>query len=182
MRIAFVAPAGAGKTTLARMLEKRFGFKRLAFATKVKELAQSAIFWRHLDKDRDRSFLQAIGSGGRAVAKDIWVRWLEWEFLELVDRGVEHFVVEDCRFLNEAQWLRDNGFVLIRLSGRKKDLTAEQREHISETELRLIECDYEIDCSKPLKDCYRELVALCLRLMRGEKEKGFMYAFSLPKT
>jgi len=176
MKIAFVGKAGSGKTTLARALVKNFGFARLCFAKPLKEVFQHIVFWRPLNKSVDRRFLQILGDGARSlVAKDVWIRWFEFALREHEEAGVENLVVDDCRYLNEVQFLRDNGFVIVRLFGRGYGFKGELGEHPSETELDDWTADYQVDSSGSVEQAWRQLVDL-MRKMEGGAELASMYA------
>lgn len=165
IRLAFIGRAGVGKTTLSRSLIKSYGFVRLSFAKPVKAFAQSIIFWRPLNKAKDRAFLQLLGNGVRdAVVKNVWIRWFEFDLRELEEKGVDNIVVDDCRYLNEAQFLRDNGFVIVRLLGRGYDLKGKVGEHVSETQLDEWTADYQIDSSGTMENSWRQLIDVMVRI------------------
>lgn len=95
----------------------------------------------------DRELYQRIGTDcGRAVDPNIWIRY----FLKNLPSG--NVVVDDVRFLNEAEALGNAGFFLVRLDppaeARKRRLLerdgsvpAGAMGHASETEQELITCD-----------------------------------------
>jgi len=171
MRIAFIGKAGVGKTTLSRSLIRSYGFRRLSFATPIKKTAQGIIFWRPLNKVKDRVFLQLIGDGARnAIEKDVWIRWFEFALRELENSDVTNIVVDDCRYLNETQFLRDNGFIIIRLLGKGYDLKGKLGKHVSETELDEWTPDYQIDCTGTIKQAWTQLTVL-LRRIEGKVKK-----------
>jgi hypothetical protein len=141
--IAFIGKTGAGKTTAAQIMVERFGYERLSFAAPLKVM---------LGTTTDRKRLQEFGTEVvRAYEPDAWVNL----FLAEVERreaggtselGHPRFVVDDCRFPNEAQALAARGFHIIRIAaplqiridrqkraGRLQDES--QLTHISETVL-----------------------------------------------
>jgi len=158
LRIAFVGKAGTGKTSLAMILVRRHGLVLLSFASKLKEFA-TEILLRPIDKQRDRTFLQMLGDGARHSDPNIWVRWLHMTMQRYERQGIEDFVVDDCRYLNEAKFLREHGFVLVRLAGKSYiKLSERQRSHPSELELEKIDVDFILDSSRPLSKMYRDLM------------------------
>ncbi len=61
--------------------------------------------------------------------------------------GLRRFVVTDVRFPNEADWIREHGGLVVKLYGRGRKLTAEQRAHPSEAGVDAITPDLAIDNS-----------------------------------
>jgi len=171
MKIALIGKAGCGKTTLAIFLVNTYGYNRLSFATPIKKLAQSVIFWRPLDKKKDRAFLQAFGDGARNSDKTVWIRWLEWDLRTLEDVPPlfeKNIVLDDCRYLNEAQFLRDNGFILVRLRGKGYDLKGKRGSHVSEVDLDNYEADYELDSTGSMSYLLEQFVKLLVKLKTGK--------------
>jgi len=141
MRIALYAPRRSGKTTVAQHLVDRFGFTRIAMADPLKDSAVDMInYWlRHQGHPRQitREELDANKPAFRPL--------LEWlgtpfgrDYLGTPDRWIDSFreylpdegnvVVDDMRQPNEADALRDLGFVIIRVDRpeetRRADLEA----------------------------------------------------------
>jgi len=138
MRIAFTGRAGSGKTTMAEFLVSEFHFVRYSFAEVIKELADE-LFDIH---EKDRTVLQGIGGKMREIDPEVWIKYL---IRKIESEDNPNVVIDDCRYLNESEWLRDFDFTIIKLVGRLRELTPEQRVHPSEMELEEIEADYEID-------------------------------------
>lgn len=153
--IAFIGKAGSGKSTCADILIERFKYERLSFAEPLKVGCGT--------RD-DRGLLQKVGHGMRDLFPDFWVnlaiadmqqrneteRW--W------DHGMgqpPHFVNDDTRYLNEAEKLKAEGFVIVRVAaprhtrldrlrrnGRLQDEA--QLDFISETLLDDYDEDYTV--------------------------------------
>jgi hypothetical protein len=113
--VAFVGRAGAGKTTAAELLVKRFGYERLSFAAPLKTGVGSTT---------DRGLLQDVGVGVRALCPDFWVNLLVAEHSRSVresECNAPNFTVDDCRFPNEAQRLKIEGFLIVRVEARRSE-------------------------------------------------------------
>lgn len=154
--IAFIGKAGAGKSTCADLLIERFKYERLSFAEPLKVGCGT--------RD-DRGLLQKVGHGVRELYPDFWVNlavhdlhtrtmWREPALLGN-PREVRRYVNDDTRYMNEAEKLREEGFVMCRVvapkatrldrlrrNGRLQDEA--QLDHPSETELDDFDEDYTI--------------------------------------
>ena len=179
MKIAFVGKAGSGKTTLANYLVQKYDFTRLSFAKKVKQFGV-AILLRGMKKNNPafRKFLQMLGEGARVVDPNIWIRWLDMELTEYDEAGVS-VVIDDCRYKNEADFLRADGFVLVKVKGRLARLPDELTKHVSEVELDEIECDCDFDNSQDLHIAAKQLDLLIGRLTNSHTDKNLYMALRL---
>ena len=124
---------GSGKDTVADNLIAKHNFKRLTFATKLKDsvaelfdidreklegLTKESREWRdkplefwskELKRDvTPRYLLQQIGTEcmRRGFYEDIWVSFVK---KELYERPDENFVITDMRFTNEVEMIRSLG-------------------------------------------------------------------------
>lgn len=143
LRVAFTGPAGSGKTTHARLLQKAYGGDVLSFATPLKKTCSNLWGASLDDEEFSRRAHQEIGVAVRHVDVQTWVRLL----IAKVPSNRNCFV-DDLRFANEAAALRSRGFLIIRLvasdsvlAERRPHMTAEQRRHQSETESLFITND-----------------------------------------
>ena len=171
MIVAFTGKAGAGKTTASDYLVKEFGFVKVNFKDglieemKVKlpdvlrELANlyfvTSPIWVSKFKDREpfkdelidllftekpaamRALMQNYGTEVvRGYDEDHWVN--KWK--EKVS-GVPNVVVDDCRFLNEAEAIKSLGGLIIKV---ERPDYVEYMKHQSETEMDKINYDYRV--------------------------------------
>ena len=138
--IGITGKATAGKSTLARFIASHVmgGLRpyRIAFADEVKRIARVCFGWDGVKDEKGRRLLQFIGTEcGRAYNPDIWVEKVKKKIVEDLGRSsVEHVVIiDDVRFDNEAQYIRDNEGVVIRVFGRGEELKGECSGHASES-------------------------------------------------
>ena len=168
MNIALTGKARSGKDTVARVLVEEYGYRRVAFADALKEMALEinpiiACYTKdgyeivtvplvdlvefegwELAKDiypEVRRFLQQLGSSVRKRNPMFWVGIVE-EAIEDAEREGVPVVVTDCRYFNEANTLQEHyGFSLIRITRPGVD---SGDTHESETEMDGYEVDYEL--------------------------------------
>lgn len=126
-----VGRARVGKDTVANRLVGRFGYQRLAFADEVRELALKANpyvgrYFRLADLVEEcgwdeakvlfpdvRRTLQELGETMRRLDPDHWIRAVDRQ----ISRTNSPIVVTDCRYPNEAAFLRDrHGFTLVKVT------------------------------------------------------------------
>ena len=120
---------GSGKTHIARMLET-MDYRHVAFAAPIKRMLVS-LYGHRLSFDgpekedavvlphgvSTRQLLQSLGDWGRNIDPDFWVNHLA-ERREWVRKFVgsdTKFVVADVRYDNEADWIRAEGGIILRI-------------------------------------------------------------------
>ena len=131
---AISGPIGSGKDTIADYLVRHHGFKRLAFASKVKDVAHVVFGW-------DRTMLEGLTAESRAwrevvdpfwglsprtalqrigtemfrthIHPDTWVKAVVSQILAEPDGK---FVITDCRFENEVAAMKALGGRLVCVS------------------------------------------------------------------
>jgi energy-coupling factor transporter ATP-binding protein EcfA2 len=155
MIIGFTGKKGSGKTTASRMVlavvrgSQHVNFKDAMVAEMKERLPKTiAALAEHYGQDVDwlfvnkppifRALMQDYGTTVRRGDNDrYWVdRWLE------STAGMEHVVVDDVRFINEAEAVRNQGGIIIRLN--RNDIVSTDN-HQSEIEMDSIRTDYSID-------------------------------------
>jgi hypothetical protein len=122
-----------GKTTLANYLSKNHGFLKLSFASALKAMMQTflsecgyprkeikEIMVKHkdepfamFDNQPFRKGLQTLGTEwGRSLSLDLWVHVMKNKLKIFEDRNI---VIDDMRFPNEFNLLRDKGALLVKV-------------------------------------------------------------------
>lgn len=159
MIIGLTGKKQSGKSTVATHLARVHGFERVnfkdalceevleRFPTVLELLADSCnMTIPQLFTEKPpfmRVLLQNYGTEvRRGDDPDYWTR--KWK-----ERALDHvqpaqIVVDDVRFQNEAEAVRDLGGIIVRITRRTVDLT-EPDYHQSETEMDSIEADYTIE-------------------------------------
>lgn len=171
--IYFVGKAGAGKSYSAKFMIKKYGYQVAKFAYPVYMLAEKYFGM----KEKDRKLLQIIGTdaGRDEVNSEIWVERFNEDMrivrltAEILNLTLPKFVMDDCRFPNEHQILKELGFVGIyinvsdemrkkRLIGR--DGTAQEKDlnHKSEMVIDIFKDDLiKLNGNGSLEESYRKL-------------------------
>lgn len=137
--------AQSGKDTVANILVEHYGFTRVAFADKIRELlyemnpnlrdtllqqAVNAHGWDEVKSDPTvRRMMQNLGVGARKLfGENFWVH----QAMNSMANAHPNIVVTDVRFINEADTLKTNGGQLWRV---KRPGIEAVNTHISETEM-----------------------------------------------
>lgn len=134
---------GHGKSTVARILEEKYGYKELTFAESLKTSMSDTFHWdrKRLDstepEDRiwketvdpwwskklnkplmsPRWTLQNVGTDimRNLFSPDIWVASLEKKIIDLPE-SVQCIAISDCRFNNEKEMIDSLNGIVIRIS------------------------------------------------------------------
>ena len=152
-------PAESGKDTIARLIQEREPrTTTMSFAHPVK-VALSAMLGVRIEawEDRDwkegidpatgvqrRKMAQAFAQAMRVLDQNFWIKKLN---AKRTDTAV---IISDVRYQNEADWIRQEGGVIIGRPLRKSGTSAS--DHISETEWTTIKLDYEIPWVDDVED------------------------------
>ena len=122
MIIGLAGGKGCGKSTVAKIIAKRYDYERISFATPIKdmlrvlglgdaELYDPTIKEIPLDEygKSPRELLQSLGTawGRMLVSGDVWIRALKKQI-----NPDKNYVIDDVRFDNEAIFVRERGAVI----------------------------------------------------------------------
>lgn len=169
LRIAFGYKARSGKDTAAEYLRGQYGGEIFKFAQPIYDIMKAAHAIAGIDSFKDTKFLTWVGTDwGRSINKDLWVNHCIDRINATQKRGcymsgepfVDNFYVTDMRFPNEAQALKDNGFMLVRID-RNNRPSENRAVHESENAMNdFKDWDMIIDNNGHLEDFYEQLQKL----------------------
>ncbi|SMB96859.1 Dephospho-CoA kinase [Thermanaeromonas toyohensis ToBE] len=109
MRVLLIGKAGAGKDTVAEYLVKRHGFRRYAFADKIKQIAME-LWPEEFRYRKPRWLLQQVGSKLREIDPLVWVHYV---FRQIEQERPERVVITDGRLEEEYSVCRSAGFAVV---------------------------------------------------------------------
>jgi len=162
-RIAICGKMRSGKSVLAGYLTLMYDFQPFAFADAMKDAAHRA-FPTVARTPKPRALYQSFGEWARShFGADVWVREVERRVADYESRQKcgcgtakpARILIEDLRVQAEYDWLRANGFTIIRVSAPADlrlararqagdDFIAEDFEHDTEQAVDGFAVDYEI--------------------------------------
>jgi dephospho-CoA kinase len=132
-KIAICGRARSGKDTVANYLEETYAFTKFAFADDMKQLLHK-LFPHISDRPKPRRAYQVFGEGLRNLdlpgAGHVWIdacmRKVNahiWWHSEVDNRGA-NVVITDLRMQLELDYLRANGYTVIRVTAPDEDRIA----------------------------------------------------------
>lgn len=154
--VLIVGHAGAGKSTLAKVIESQSRMSRcLAFADKIKK-AVSVIFdiprydldEEHIKKSVEpisgktyREILQTLGTewGRVCIDRDLWCKLTLKEVQE--DAKNRTFIIQDCRFPNEVDIFKNSGLKCYVIKVERDNSNGQSMAHESEKYISAIKSD-----------------------------------------
>jgi dephospho-CoA kinase len=118
MKIGICGRMCSGKSTLANNIieynkKKNINIVKDSFAAKIYDIAYD-IFGM---TTKDRQLLQQIGTKFRDIDDKVWINYI-------INKHPDNVIIDDVRYQNEITTLKENGFILIKLSiSRELQLT-----------------------------------------------------------
>lgn len=168
--------AGSGKDTAGHLLrldleDRGYSVLETHYADLLKYMCRAFFEWDGKKDEKGRELLQRVGTDMvRAYVPDYWVAFIS-DVLFLFPDEWDYAIISDCRFPNEFEYLVSNGFdaTLVRVDRPNYDngLTAEQREHESETAMDNYPPDYLVVNDGKVADLAAKITALS-KYLRGE--------------
>jgi len=163
----------SGKDFIADHLVEHWGFKKLSFAAKLKEVCTDLFSMQ----GKDRSLLQAVGMKMREVDDLVWVKY---PFSRTdTERDI---VINDVRYQNEARYIKSVDGILIRVVCLEEERIRryehiylcppswEQINHASETDLDSFgDWDYMIPTTYSSKEQTLSRVDDIMERLRGAR-------------
>lgn len=131
--VALTGAAGSGKSTATRFLVERHGYTLVKFAGPLKAMCRAVgLSEEQIEGDlkeepcemlcgkTPRYLMQAMGTelGRNLIGENLWVNLWRSRALDIMAHSFGRVVVDDCRFPNEAEAVRQLGGMIIKLEGR----------------------------------------------------------------
>jgi Ni2+-binding GTPase involved in maturation of urease and hydrogenase len=159
--IALHGPLGSGKTTIAEVMVNNYGYRRVSFAAPLYDMLEAGGFGRPKTQAEKAAVIERLSKilgkdiTWRHAAQTLGTEWGRnclderiWGALALAKCNDPDgaYVIDDLRFENEAQMVREAGGLVVHIDGRKGDAGL-YGVHQSETPLRRAMTDYVFDNS-----------------------------------
>ena len=133
-RICLMGASGSGKDWITLHLVKRYNYIRLSFSDALKEIASNTFDWLKKDysPDEKEKPLNVKTYTGELITLSPREIWLKMNFLRQIEDGLfvrkmkeelekieyegfEHFVISDLRTKPELDFVKENGFSIIKI-------------------------------------------------------------------
>lgn len=118
IKIAISGKFCSGKTTLSNQIislitskYRNIAIKKVSFASEVKRIAEQTF----LMKEKNRNLLQLIGRKMREIDEDVFCKYIVND-IDMDINSNQLIILDDLRYKNEMEYLKNNGFIIIRLN------------------------------------------------------------------
>ena len=130
--IAFVGPICSGKTYYSNLLCREYNFTRMAFGDKIKNVCTDLFGM----VGKDRKLIQTVAENMKGIDQNVWVNYL----IKSITDSTDKIVIDDCRFPNEFDRLKELGFYFIYINISKEDQLIRIKETYKEDYEQHIQC------------------------------------------
>lgn len=189
MIIGFSGKSKSGKTTAANFLTANFNVIRRGFADGLRSVVANlfSLDSKTLQDYKDhplprlqrtpRDILIEVGARMRQVDPDVWFKMWERDLAVVTDQFPQiNVAVDDLRFRNEFDLLRQKGAVLIRINRAVHAVTDEPSEVDLDGYAEEGKFDYVIDNTGGLQEFYEKVSGVVSQLLVKQ------YVSQMPKT
>lgn len=173
VRLALSGKMRSGKDTAAGYLQAKYGGMNLKFSDPLYEIQDFAQQVCGFPREKDREFLQWIGTEyGRARDENVWLNVLARK-LEKIPDSTPVFVT-DGRFVNELEFLQAQGFALVKIVRPEADRVAfgaTNLTHASELGVDIFnDWDLVVENTGSLMEFYDKMDAIYKELTYGTQK------------
>ena len=164
MIIAFAGRANAGKDLAGKYLVEHYKFLHYYFAKPLKEACKHLFqltYHQIAEKEKviepwgisPRTMYQKIGTDiCRSIDPNIWVKNAQMFVNQNQHRNI---VITDCRFSNEALWIRNQCGIVIHIERNNEPIV--ESKHTSENSMVESDYDYSIENTETKEDLYKKI-------------------------
>lgn len=154
-----------GKDSTAKILKNKLLGKTLiiSYADYLKFICQKYLNWNGNKDEEGRNILQQFGTDIVRIKKNKKNFWVDavCNLIEVLEDEFDYFIIPDCRFINEMDIPRllFKNVITLRVErlNYKSELTIDQQNHISETQLDNYRFDYIIRSENGLDKLEQEI-------------------------
>lgn len=146
--IGLIGRARSGKSTVAKHLVDNYGFFRFAFADPLKEMLMKAGMCTYGElyankTEQSRWLMQKIGTDifRKQIDELFWIKKAQEMIQGFIRDNHQKIVVEDIRFPNEAELVKEFGGTVIKLVRSEYFDDQTDNSHLSESLVDSIEAD-----------------------------------------
>jgi dephospho-CoA kinase len=182
LKIAVAGEIRSGKDTVCEYIQESnwgMNIKKLYFAEGIAEIIKDYFPEAWNGEGKPRKHYQEIGQFMRTLNPDVWVNHTELNYFLLKQAGFQNFIVTDLRQQNEYEWLKENGFTVIKVETepevRKERMKASgdvfdeaSLNHPVEQSIKALKYDYLISNNTTLEDLYAQVDFILDELEGGE--------------
>jgi hypothetical protein len=170
LKIAVAGEIRSGKDTVCNYINHKTGGKMqvLYFAEGIAEIIKDYFPEAWYGDGKPRHHYQEIGQFMRSLNPDVWVNNTEMKYTLLKMAGFDSFMCTDLRQRNEYDWLKANGFTVIKVetspeirvermkaSGDSFDM--QSLLHPVESQIKALPYDYLIQNNTTLEELYEQI-------------------------
>ena len=103
----------------------------MAFANRIKFIAETEYMWDGVKDDKGRFLLQRLGETGRQYNLNIWANKVKWE-IETECNPDDIFIIDDWRYVNEAEvFENDDRYNVIKINIVRENNENSLPEHLA---------------------------------------------------
>ena len=167
--------AGSGKGAVGKVLERElmkdgYPVLTISFGDAVKDALTRYYDWDGVKDKHGRAMLQKLGTDQmRTMFPDFWAEYVA-KFIAATRKDWVYVIIPDWRFVNEFDVINDYNSDVTTIRVERYDengnayvnseMTDEQREHVSETELDKFPFDYIIENRGNLEELEDNVLAV----------------------
>lgn len=181
MKIALTGRIRSGKDTVSDYIQESYEFCRFSFGDGIRAVCRR-VFPHLLLQGKPRALYQSVGQALREFDQDVWVKYLDRCIAEEC-WPEDNILVTDLRQPNEYKYLREKGFLIVRVSSSFKTrvqrayrqgdaFSIQDFNHETEAYVDDFEVDYTISNDRTLADLYHEVDVMLEYLGGGLIEPG----------
>jgi hypothetical protein len=169
LKIAVAGEIRSGKDTVCEYIQGgSVNMQKLYFAEGIADIIQTYFPEAWYGEGKPRKHYQDIGQFMRSINPDVWVNHTELKYFLLKQSGFENFIVTDLRQQNEYEWLKKNGFTVIKVE-TEPELRIERMKasgdnfdmnslvHPVEQQIKQLPYDYLLQNNTSLEDLYAQV-------------------------